>query len=89
MPFLRKIYILDQSMRFRIVIYVFMAMYIGLNNACKNNRIEIHNQLAPGLFLQYQCRQNVENILHGVSYLKFNESHTISFRDVHSIDRME
>lgn len=57
-------------MRNLIGFLLLAAMYFGLNEACKKNRIEFHNQLFPSNILEIQCIRNNGSIL----------SHKLSFR---------
>ncbi|ESQ38718.1 hypothetical protein EUTSA_v10029524mg [Eutrema salsugineum] len=64
-----------------IVFMLVIAMYFGLNEASLKNRIEIHNQLALGHRLQYQCRNNINPFDDKVQYLNFNDTKVIEFHD--------
>ncbi|KAG7543206.1 Plant self-incompatibility S1 [Arabidopsis thaliana x Arabidopsis arenosa] len=45
-------------------------MYSGLIEACKKDRVEIHNQLGPGSILTFRCQSNENNL--GINQLNFN-----------------
>ncbi|XP_010466977.1 PREDICTED: uncharacterized protein LOC104747102 [Camelina sativa] len=61
-----------------------ITMHFSLNEACKPNFVEIHNQLAPGRVLKHHCRGSINEQDKGVKYLKFNETFVIEFSDVSS-----
>ncbi|CAN8303444.1 unnamed protein product [Cochlearia groenlandica] len=64
-----------------VVFMLIITMSYTLNEACKKNHIVIHNQLAPGKLLQYQCRRNIGNVLHNVETVNFNTFKIVEFED--------
>ena len=47
-----------------------IAIFYGVNEACKENRIVFRNRLCPGKILQYHCHSPKVDL--GVLYLDFN-----------------
>ncbi|CAA7045739.1 unnamed protein product [Microthlaspi erraticum] len=58
-----------------------IAMCVGLNEAgCAHNRVEIHNQLGPGEYLEISCGGPTRTVMHT---LQFNDPPlVITFHDV-------
>lgn len=69
-----------------IVFMLVNTMYFRLNEACKLNIIEIHNQLGPGRRLQHHCRRNIDQLDRKIHYLKFNETEVIRFQNIYIQD---
>ncbi|CAF1921556.1 hypothetical protein HID58_095565 [Brassica napus] len=67
-------------MNYFVLFILVTSTYFGLNEACKKNQVEIHNQLGPGKVLQFHCRSGDDDI--GVKTLNFNDvPYIIRFHD--------
>ncbi|CAH8358126.1 unnamed protein product [Eruca vesicaria subsp. sativa] len=57
------------------------ATYYRFGTACKINRIELHNQLGPGIVLHYYCRDKTRKYPFETQELKFNTTRVLEFKD--------
>ncbi|KAL0719926.1 hypothetical protein Bca4012_069250 [Brassica carinata] len=59
------------------------ATYHRFGTACKLNRVEVHNQLGPGIILHCECRdfRDEPRFTLGSNDLKFNTSYDLEFKD--------
>lgn len=66
-----------------LIVFLFViAISFRLNGACPSNRVVIHNQVGPGIPLQYNCygKNGKQTLKSGVRYIR-TSSHTITFTD--------
>ncbi|KAF2562636.1 hypothetical protein F2Q70_00018876 [Brassica cretica] len=69
-----------KQMNYFVLFILVTSTYFGINEACKKNQVEIHNQLGPGKVLQFHCRSGDDDI--GVKTLNFNAvPYIIRFHD--------
>lgn len=73
----------DLKMNFLISFMLVFATYYRFGTACKDNRVEIHNQLGPGIVLRHECVVNEKPDATAAekNVLKFNTSYVMEFKD--------
>lgn len=76
-----------QKMNFLIIFVLVITIHLTLNEACKENHVVFHNELAPGIVLNITCHKNsFRNPPFRTHLLKYKDPfHILEFEERHQL----